>query len=79
MTGLKGTTILFDNNVVHRAVLARATDRDVLVFQVRPVAFWTSRISIPDGPGRLGMLTLPAIRVIVTPSVAGPKVFERSL
>ena len=33
---------LFDNNVAHRAVLARATYRDVLMFQVRPATFKTT-------------------------------------
>jgi glycosyltransferase involved in cell wall biosynthesis len=39
MTGPRGTTILFDDNVVHRGTIARTGHRDVVVFQVRPVPF----------------------------------------
>lgn len=39
VTGPRGTMILFDDNVVHRATMATAGYRDVLVFQVRPVPF----------------------------------------
>lgn len=39
VTGPRGTLIVFDDNVIHRATLARASPRDVLVFQVRPAAF----------------------------------------
>ncbi len=37
VTGPMGTSIVFDNNVVHRANLARDGRRDVLLLQVRPV------------------------------------------
>jgi hypothetical protein len=36
VVGPRGTTIVFDDNVVHRANVARAAHRDVIVFQVRP-------------------------------------------
>ena len=38
ITGPKGTMILFDNNMIHRANLAVQTHRDVLILQVRPAA-----------------------------------------
>lgn len=37
--GPAGTVILFDDNVLHRATLARTAHRDALVFQIRPAAF----------------------------------------
>lgn len=37
ITGPRGTMILFDNNMIHRANRAAQTHRDVLIFQVRPV------------------------------------------
>ena len=39
VTGPRGTMILFDDNVVHRATMATTGHRDVVVFQVRPVPF----------------------------------------
>ena len=39
VTGPRGTMILFDNNMVHRANLASQKYRDVLIFQVRPSTF----------------------------------------
>jgi len=39
VTGPRGTIVVFDDNVVHRATLARTGHRDVVVFQVRPVTF----------------------------------------
>lgn len=39
ITGPRGTMILFDDNVVHRATMATTGHRDVVVFQVRPVPF----------------------------------------
>jgi hypothetical protein len=38
VTGPMGTTIVFDNNVVHRANVARMAYRDVIVLQVRPAS-----------------------------------------
>ena len=38
-TGPRGTTILFDDNVVHRANIAENAHRDVLVYQLRPTTF----------------------------------------
>jgi hypothetical protein len=37
--GPAGTAILFDDNVLHRATLARERHRDVLVLQIRPATF----------------------------------------
>jgi hypothetical protein len=37
--GPAGTAILFDDNVLHRATLARTAHRDALVFQIRPATF----------------------------------------
>lgn len=39
VTGPRGTIVVFDDNVVHRATLAKAAHRDVVVFQVRPALF----------------------------------------
>jgi hypothetical protein len=39
VTGPRGTVIVFDDNVIHRATLARSAARDVVVCQVRPVLF----------------------------------------
>jgi hypothetical protein len=38
-TGPKGTLLVFDDNVLHRATFAREGHRDVLVFQLRPATF----------------------------------------
>ena len=42
-TGPAGTAILFDDNVLHRATLAREQHRDVLVLQIRPATFRPER------------------------------------
>jgi hypothetical protein len=39
VTGPRGTVLMFDDNVVHRATAATTAHRDVIVFQVRPVPF----------------------------------------
>ena len=39
VTGPRGTILVFDDNIVHRATLARRAHRDVIVFQVRPADF----------------------------------------
>lgn len=39
VTGPRGTMLLFDDNIVHRATLAQSAHRDVVVFQVRPATF----------------------------------------
>jgi hypothetical protein len=39
VTGPRGTTIIFDDNILHRATLAASADRDVVVFQIRPTTF----------------------------------------
>jgi hypothetical protein len=38
-TGPRGTMVLFDDNVLHRATFAREGLRDALVYQVRPATF----------------------------------------
>ena len=38
-TGPRGTLLVFDDNVLHRATFAREGHRDVLVFQIRPATF----------------------------------------
>jgi hypothetical protein len=42
VTGRRGTVLIFDDNIVHRATLAQASHRDVIVFQVRPNTFKVS-------------------------------------
>jgi glycosyltransferase involved in cell wall biosynthesis len=54
VTGPRGTTILFDDNVVHRATMATAGHRDVIVFQVRPVPFSASKHIDPRWTGTFG-------------------------
>jgi hypothetical protein len=39
VTGARGTIVVFDDNIVHRATLAKAAHRDVVVFQIRPATF----------------------------------------
>jgi hypothetical protein len=39
VTGPRGTVIVFDDNVIHRATLARSAPRDVVVCQLRPALF----------------------------------------
>jgi hypothetical protein len=41
--GTSGTALLFDDNVIHRATLARTAPRDALVLQVRPATFRPER------------------------------------
>jgi hypothetical protein len=38
-TGPRGTMLIFDDNVLHRATFAKEGRRDALVFQIRPAAF----------------------------------------
>ena len=38
-TGPRGTLLIFDDNVLHRATFAKEGRRDALVFQIRPAAF----------------------------------------
>ena len=37
VTGPRGTLVLFNDNVIHRATLADRAHRDVVVLQLRPV------------------------------------------
>lgn len=43
VTGPRGTIVVFDDNVVHRATLGKTGHRDVVVFQVRPAPFRATR------------------------------------
>lgn len=36
LTGEKGTVIIFDNNIIHRATLCESKPRDVVTFMVKP-------------------------------------------
>lgn len=54
VTGPAGTVLVFDDNVVHRATLARAAHRDVIVFQIRPVPFKASPRIDPRWTGSFG-------------------------
>lgn len=38
-TGRRGTMLIFDDNVLHRATFAREGRRDALVYQIRPAVF----------------------------------------
>jgi hypothetical protein len=49
--GPKGTMIVFDNNMIHKANLASEGHRDVLIFQVRPMATRTKRYIDPRWTG----------------------------
>jgi hypothetical protein len=49
-----GTAILFDDNVLHRATLARTEHRDALVFQIRPAAFRPDSYIDPRWTGSFG-------------------------
>jgi len=70
VVGPTGTMILFDNNIIHRGNLAKDTQRDVLVLQVRPAAFkarpcidrrWTGSFPHEDFSADPGEIT-PRIR-----------------
>jgi hypothetical protein len=54
VTGPRGTVMIFDDNVVHRATLAQAAHRDVIVFQIRPSAFAASPRIDPRWTGTFG-------------------------
>jgi len=43
ITGPKGTVVLFDNNVVHKANISKQGHRDVIVLQLRPCHFRPER------------------------------------
>jgi hypothetical protein len=50
-TGPKGTMLIFDDNVLHRATFAREGRRDVLVYQIRPASFRPARRLDPKWSG----------------------------
>ena len=54
VVGPAGTVVLFDDNVLHRATLARTAHRDVLVFQIRPAAFRPESYIAPQWTGSFG-------------------------
>ena len=49
--GPRGTVILFDNNIVHRANIAKKGIRDAIVLQVRPSLFHPPRYLDPEWTG----------------------------
>jgi hypothetical protein len=49
--GPKGTILLFDDNVLHRATLARRAHRDIVVLQIRPATFRPERYIDPRWTG----------------------------
>jgi hypothetical protein len=51
VVGGRGTVVLFDNNVVHKANRAREAHRDVVVFQLRPATFAPERALDPAWTG----------------------------
>jgi hypothetical protein len=50
-TGPRGTMLIFDDNVLHRATFAREGRRDVLVYQIRPATFPPERRLDPRWSG----------------------------
>lgn len=50
--GNKGTTLVFDNNTLHKANVAKSSHRDVLVYQLKPLdRKLTPRINFPEWTG----------------------------
>ncbi|MEO8677464.1 MAG: hypothetical protein ABI665_00365 [Vicinamibacterales bacterium] len=54
VTGPRGTIVVFDDNIIHRATLAKSAHRDVVVFQVRPAAFQPAARLDPKWTGSFG-------------------------
>jgi hypothetical protein len=54
VVGPRGTVLIFDDNIVHRATLARDAHRDVIVFQIRPSLFKSSPRIDPRWTGTFG-------------------------
>jgi len=69
VTGLAGTTIVFDDNVIHRGTLARDAHRDVLVLQVRPVTFCPSSCVDPRWTGSFPHVDISRDPYDITPRV----------
>jgi hypothetical protein len=59
VTGERGTVVLFDDNVIHRATLATRRHRDVIVFQVRPSTIATRPRLDPKWTGSFGHRDFP--------------------
>ncbi len=51
VTGARGTMLLFDENVLHKANRAQKGFRDVIVFQIRPATFKPKRYIAPQWTG----------------------------
>lgn len=51
VTGARGTLLFFDENVVHKANVARRGFRDVVVFQIRPATFRPEAYISPEWTG----------------------------
>ena len=51
VTGPAGTLILFEENIVHRAIVAKKRVRDVLVLQIRPCTTRPERVIDPRSTG----------------------------
>lgn len=71
LTGPKGTTCLFSENIIHKANIAKTRHRDVLIIQIRPVTFrpssyvshqWTGsfqHLDVPPDPAYLSPIPKP--------------------
>jgi hypothetical protein len=69
--------LIFDDNVIHRAVLARASHRDVMVLQLRPA---TSRVRPCIDPGWTGTFRHSPFNLDpggIPPTVERARHFER--
>lgn len=75
--GQKGTMILFDNDVIHRGNLASQTCRDVLIFQVRPIAAKLSPYVDPRWTGSFQHADFNLDPEDVRPSLQKPRGFSR--
>ncbi len=58
--GPRGTVLLFDDNVIHRATLATRRHRDVLVLQLRPASIATRPRLDPKWTGTFGHEDFPS-------------------
>ena len=73
--GPMGTMILFDNNMIHRGNIASQSYRDVLIFQVRPVASKTRPYIDPRWTGSFQHAAFNPDPDDIIPSVQGPGLF----
>jgi hypothetical protein len=72
VTGRRGTVVIFDDNIVHRATLARAAHRDVIVFQIRPSTFKASPRIDRRWTGTYGHVDFPPNPRDLTPRPSPP-------